>query len=618
MSSLLEQSVGEETERTDDGEEDEEKKLRCPECGQMSGEAKFLVCLHSLCLECLSRRSREEGSFVCPVCGEESGSISSPRSLPDDWLKIQEVEEWNWKNDRLQCQSCVSAARSVAHCSTCRSYLCSKCSQAHQAMKCFEQHRVRELQQRSNEDEGEKEELVLFSVFDEERSNALSESNEALTSLHEHCERTKRKIEETVEELHRRVKEVGEEHLRLLLVDQREEEMRLLDRLNQLQKNSQALDELRLLSERYRRTKGAEKEQRHSQEELFKKRFTHFSTLFNSERRPTSNEHFLHFTPPSSFDRFDELLREQLGTLSKGQGKTTNGPSLISSSSSSGIDTALPPTTTEEEEEEEEPVGENLRALETIFGGELSHPNVQRNLEEIFQMTSLLTRQSSAPPLLGVGLGHGLGVGGSPPSSSSTSTSHYPPPSLLTTTYSSTNSGGSSNGNNSRSTTPFSGSGALPVCPFEVVPRRGGGGTGGQSMQVRAKFGSLGPQKCQFNAPHGFCLGIDEEIIVADTNNHRIQIFEKIGEYKYQFGIPGKEEGQLWYPRKVAVIRQSGKFVVCDRGNERSRMQIFTRNGHFLKKISIRYIDIVAGLAITQQGLSLSFSLSLMAKNASF
>ena len=64
----------------------------------------------------------------------------------------------------------------------------------------------------------------------------------------------------------------------------------------------------------------------------------------------------------------------------------------------------------------------------------------------------------------------------------------------------------------------------------------------------------------------------------------------------------GREEGQLWYPRKVAVMRSSGKFVVCDRGNERSRMQIFTKNGHFIKKIAIRYIDIVAGLAITQQG----------------
>lgn len=66
----------------------------------------------------------------------------------------------------------------------------------------------------------------------------------------------------------------------------------------------------------------------------------------------------------------------------------------------------------------------------------------------------------------------------------------------------------------------------------------------------------------------------------------------------------GREEGQLWYPRKVAVIRTSGKYVVCDRGSERSRMQLFTKNGQFIKKIAIRYIDIVAGLAITAQGIN--------------
>ncbi|XP_052902788.1 E3 ubiquitin-protein ligase TRIM33 [Anopheles moucheti] len=129
------------------------------------------------------------------------------------------------------------------------------------------------------------------------------------------------------------------------------------------------------------------------------------------------------------------------------------------------------------------------------------------------------------------------------------------------------------------------------------------GRTKATPMQIRTKFGSLGQTKGQFNSPHGFCLGVDEEIVVADTNNHRIEIFEKNGTFKFSFGVPGKEEGQLFYPRKVAVMRTSAKFVVCDRGNERSRMQIFSKNGHFIKKIAIRYIDIVAGLAVTNKGL---------------
>lgn len=43
-------------------------------------------------------------------------------------------------------------------------------------------------------------------------------------------------------------------------------------------------------------------------------------------------------------------------------------------------------------------------------------------------------------------------------------------------------------------------------------------------MQIRCKFGQLGPSKGQFNSPHGFCLGLEEDIIVADTNNHRVQV----------------------------------------------------------------------------------------------
>jgi len=69
-----------------------------------------------------------------------------------------------------------------------------------------------------------------------------------------------------------------------------------------------------------------------------------------------------------------------------------------------------------------------------------------------------------------------------------------------------------------------------------------------------------------------------------------LQVFDKNGGFKFQFGVAGKEEGLLYYPRKVAVIRESGKFVVCDRGNERSRLQTFTKNGHFIRKIAIRSV----------------------------
>lgn len=425
--------------------------------------------------------------------------------------------------------------------------------------------------------------------------------------------------------------------------------MRLIDKLEKMQKGSQSLDDNRMMFERCL-DKCSLKELIELKTKLFDEKFHFFDDLFHSDCINDQQEksNLIQFLP-TPIDDFQQMLKLHFGQLIKPQTKqsisspttnvypvrrflssrslstryifqrgsllsTTNGDSASSSSgvgslgigqmSSSGriLSNGVSPSGINREEyfgrNDVQPVEENLRALESIFAESLStiHPNVQSNLEQMLQLNQqqtenpygILSRQSSAPPL----------------GQRSPSTIPYPPPSLLAT-YSSTNSGGSSNGNNSRSTTPFSG--VIQNSAIELnlnglsqssLPRRSG-----QSMQVRAKFGSLGPQKCQFNAPHGFCLGIDEEIIVADTNNHRIQIFDKMGEYKYQFGMPGKEEGQLWYPRKVAVIRQSGKFVICDRGNERSRMQIFTRNGIFIRKISIRYVDIVAGLAITQQGL---------------
>ncbi|EDW33556.1 GL15270 [Drosophila persimilis] len=112
-------------------------------------------------------------------------------------------------------------------------------------------------------------------------------------------------------------------------------------------------------------------------------------------------------------------------------------------------------------------------------------------------------------------------------------------------------------------------------------------------MKIGWKFGCLGA---------GFCLGIDEDIVVADSKNHRIAVYAKMGALKFQFGDAGKRNGQLFYPRKVAVFQHNGNFVACGRGNGRSRMQIFSKCGTYMFKISIRFMDIVTGLAVSTKG----------------
>lgn len=56
------------------------------------------------------------------------------------------------------------------------------------------------------------------------------------------------------------------------------------------------------------------------------------------------------------------------------------------------------------------------------------------------------------------------------------------------------------------------------------------------------------------NVPLGFCLGMNDDIVVADTDNHRIMVFGlKDGTLKFSFGIYGASPGCFVQPRKVCL-----------------------------------------------------------------
>ncbi|XP_055340018.1 brain tumor protein-like isoform X2 [Paramacrobiotus metropolitanus] len=140
-----------------------------------------------------------------------------------------------------------------------------------------------------------------------------------------------------------------------------------------------------------------------------------------------------------------------------------------------------------------------------------------------------------------------------------------------------------------------------------------------QELEIRCRFGELGQGRGQLNAPHGFCLSENQqEIIIADTNNHRIHSFDQQGNLRWTYGTPGRRDGQLWYPRKVAWLGetryQPARLVVCDRGQERSRIQIFTVRRDYCafsrenvgnrdplayqQTIQVDYVAIVAGMTV--------------------
>ena len=142
--------------------------------------------------------------------------ISSLEMLHSDDVLIREIECYSLSKGSIECGSCLSRDLSVAHCSTCSSYLCAKCSQAHEYMKCFEQHQVRHLNKdspssspRENPTDTFRHEFVgRVSQIGEMRRQALANVDHQLTSLQNEFEKSKTNIDGAYEQYQQILKEI--------------------------------------------------------------------------------------------------------------------------------------------------------------------------------------------------------------------------------------------------------------------------------------------------------------------------------------------------------------------------------------------------------------------------
>ncbi|XP_031618749.1 brain tumor protein [Contarinia nasturtii] len=122
-----------------------------------------------------------------------------------------------------------------------------------------------------------------------------------------------------------------------------------------------------------------------------------------------------------------------------------------------------------------------------------------------------------------------------------------------------------------------------------------------QKMIYHCKFGEFGVTEGQFTEPSGVAVNAQNDIIVADTNNHRIQIFDKEGRFKFQFGECGKRDGQLLYPNRVAVVRTSGDIIVTER-SPTHQIQIYNQYGQFVRKFGANILQHPRGVTVDNKG----------------
>ncbi|XP_064644365.1 E3 ubiquitin-protein ligase TRIM71-like [Lineus longissimus] len=122
---------------------------------------------------------------------------------------------------------------------------------------------------------------------------------------------------------------------------------------------------------------------------------------------------------------------------------------------------------------------------------------------------------------------------------------------------------------------------------------------GGPRKLVR-KFGKKGPAKGQFNMVCGVTFTKTGDIIVADTENHRIQIFTDDGLFKLKFGQKGPDQDKLNYPMCV-VMTPDENIAVTDTVN--ARLKIFSQEGEFVREHGDDGVfDFPYGLAMSSDG----------------
>ena len=92
-------------------------------------------------------------------------------------------------------------------------------------------------------------------------------------------------------------------------------------------------------------------------------------------------------------------------------------------------------------------------------------------------------------------------------------------------------------------------------------------------------FGEEGSCDGMFKYPKGMAVTDKDEILVADCENHRVQVFDSNGTFLRSFGREGKNAGEFKYPVGVAINKDRNIFVV-ENGNH--KVQIFSWEGRHL------------------------------------
>ncbi|KAH9366714.1 hypothetical protein HPB48_010381 [Haemaphysalis longicornis] len=123
-----------------------------------------------------------------------------------------------------------------------------------------------------------------------------------------------------------------------------------------------------------------------------------------------------------------------------------------------------------------------------------------------------------------------------------------------------------------------------------------------QKMTYFCTLGDFGGAvEAPFTEPSGVAVTDNNDIVVADSHNQCIQIFDRQCRFKRQFGEYGNRDGQLLYPNRVAVAPRTGDIVVTER-SPAHQIQVYTRDGQFVRQFGATILQHPRGIAVDNRG----------------
>ena len=132
--------------------------VTCSICLDTYTKPKTIACLHTFCYECLKKHaltSQKQGFYRCPECQAQIGIPEGNRfdNLPSSFLHNSLLSllavQRNAEGNEISCSTCQKKSAEINYCFDCEKFMCPDCVKAHEVFRdtVFEGHKVTPVKQ---------------------------------------------------------------------------------------------------------------------------------------------------------------------------------------------------------------------------------------------------------------------------------------------------------------------------------------------------------------------------------------------------------------------------------------------------------------------------------------